>query len=157
MAGVNKVILIGNLGRDPEMRYTQGGTPVARLSVATTRAWTNKQGERQEETEWHRVTVWGKSAEHCNQYLTKGRQVYVEGRLKTSSYEQDGIKKWSTEIVADRVQFLGGRGEGGGGGGGGGGGSRGGGGYGGDGGGGGPEPYDPGSFGPPPGDDDIPF
>jgi single-strand DNA-binding protein len=166
MAGVNKVILVGNLGRDPEMRYTQAGTPVCRLSVATTRQWTSKQGERQEETEWHRVTVWGKSAEHCNQYLTKGRQVYVEGRLKTSSYEQDGIKKYSTEVVADRVQFLGGRGEGGGGtgGGGGGGGARGGSygggggsGGGGGGGGGGPEPYDPGAFGPPPGDDDIPF
>lgn len=172
MAGVNKVILIGNLGRDPEMKYTNSGTPVCRLSLATTRAWTNKNGERQEETEWHRVTVWGKQAEHCNNYLAKGRSCYVEGRLKTSSYEQDGVKKWSTEIVADTVQFLGGRGEGGGGGGGGGnrGGDGGGGGYGGGGGGGygggggggygggnAPEPYDPSDFGPPPGDDDIPF
>jgi len=108
VAGVNKVILIGNLGRDPELKYTNSGTPVCRLSVGTSRAWTNKSGERQEETEWHRVTVWGKTAEHCNSYLTKGRSVYVEGRLRTSSYEQDGVKKWSTEIVADAVQFLGG-------------------------------------------------
>lgn len=121
MAGVNKVILIGNLGRDPELKHTQGGTATCKLSLATTRAWTNKQGERVEETEWHRVTVWGKSAEHCNNYLAKGRSCYVEGRLRTSSYEQDGVKKWSTEIVADVVQFLGGR-EGGGSSGGGGGG-----------------------------------
>ena len=109
MAGVNKAIILGNLGRDPELKYTIGGTPVARLEVATTRSWTNKSGERQEETEWHRVSVWGKSAEHCNNYLSKGRQVYVEGRIKTSSYEQDGVKKWSTEIVADSVQFIGGK------------------------------------------------
>jgi single-strand DNA-binding protein len=111
MAGVNKVILIGNLGRDPELKYTNSGTPVCRLSLATTRAWTNKEGERSEETEWHRVTVWGKQAEHCNNYLQKGRSAYVEGRLKTSSYEEDGVKKWSTEVIADTVQFLGGRGE----------------------------------------------
>jgi single-strand DNA-binding protein len=111
MAGVNKAILIGNLGRAPELRHTQGGTPVCNLSVATTRAWTNKQGERTEETEWHRVTVWGKQAEHCNNYLAKGRSVYVEGRLRTSSYEQDGVKKYTTEIVAETVQFLGGKGE----------------------------------------------
>ena len=121
MAGVNKVILIGNLGRDPEMKYTSSGTPVCKLSLATTRSWTNKSGERTEETEWHRVTVWGKTAEHCNNYLAKGRSCYVEGRLRTASYEQDGVKKWSTEIVAETVQFLGGRGEGGGDGGGGGG------------------------------------
>ena len=108
MAGVNKVILIGNLGRDPEMKYTSSGTPVCKLSLATTRSWTNKSGERTEETEWHRVTVWGKTAEHCNNYLAKGRSCYVEGRLRTSSYEQDGVKKWSTEIVAETVQFLGG-------------------------------------------------
>ena len=113
MAGVNKVILVGNLGRDPEMRYTQAGTPVCRLSVATTRQWTSKQGERQEETEWHRVTVWGKSAEHCNQYLTKGRQVYVEGKLRTSKWQdQNGQDRWTTEVVAFQVSFLGGRGEG---------------------------------------------
>ena len=113
MAGVNKVILIGNLGRDPELRYTQGGSPVCRLSVATTRQWTSKDGERQEETEWHRVTVWGKSAEHCNQYLSKGRQVYVEGKLRTSKWQdQNGQDRWTTEVVAFQVSFLGGRGEG---------------------------------------------
>jgi single-strand DNA-binding protein len=138
MAGINKVILIGNLGRDPELRYTQGGTAVATLNLATTRSYT-KQGsnERVEETEWHRVVVWGKTAEFCNQYLTKGRQVYVEGRLQTRNYEdKEGIKRYSTEVVAETVQFLGGRG--GGGGGGeleGGGGGDGGGGYGGGGGG----------------------
>lgn len=147
MAGINKVILIGNLGRDPELRYTQSGSAVANLSVATTRAYTNSRtNERVEETEWHRVVVWGKQAEHCNQYLAKGRQVYVEGRLQTRNYEdKDGIKRYSTEVVADTVQFLGGRGGGGGGGGdfdgggggygGGGGGRGGGGGYGGGGGG----------------------
>jgi single-strand DNA-binding protein len=148
MAGINKVILIGNLGRDPELRYTQGGTAVATLNLATTRSYT-KQGsnERVEETEWHRVTVWGKTAEFCNQYLSKGRQVYVEGRLQTRKYEdKDGVTRYSTEVVAETVQFLGGRGgggggelEGGGGGGGdyggGGGGRGGGGGYGGGGGG----------------------
>lgn len=112
MAGVNKVIVVGNLGRDPELKYTEGGQPVCRLAVATTRVWTNKQtDQKQEETEWHRVTVWGKQAEHCNNFLEKGRQVYVEGRLRTSSYEQDGVKKYSTEIVAETVQFLGGRGD----------------------------------------------
>ncbi len=115
MAGVNKVILIGNLGRDPELRYTQGGTAVGRLNLATTRRYLNKQtNESVEETEWHRVTVWGKQAEHANNYLSRGRQVYVEGRLRTTSYEdKDGVKKYSTEIVAETVQFLGGRGEGG--------------------------------------------
>ncbi|KIG11900.1 Single-stranded DNA-binding protein [Enhygromyxa salina] len=121
MSGVNKVILIGNLGRDPELRYTQSGSPVASLSVATTRKWRNKQtNEMVEETEWHRVSVFGQSAEHCNNYLSKGRQVYVEGRLRTRSYDdKDGVKKYSTEIIADTVQFLGGRDGGGGGGGGG--------------------------------------
>lgn len=123
MAGVNKVILIGNLGRDPELRYTQGGTAVCQLNIATTRTYTNKSNERVEETEWHRVVVWSKQAEMCNQYLSKGRQVYIEGRLQTRNYEdKEGIKRYTTEVVADRVQFLGGRGEGGGGGGGGGGG-----------------------------------
>ena len=92
MSGVNKVILIGNLGRDPELRYTQSGTPVASLNIATTRKWRNKQSnEMVEETEWHRVSVFGQSAEHCNNYLAKGRQVYVEGRLRTRSYDdKDG-------------------------------------------------------------------
>ena len=118
MAGVNKAIIVGNLGADPELRTTQGGTSVCRLSVATTRVWTNSQtNEKQSETEWHRITVWGKQAEHCEKYLSKGRQVYVEGRLRTSSYDKDGQKHWSTEIVADTVQFLGGGNQGGGGGG----------------------------------------
>ena len=118
MAGVNKAIIVGHLGRDPEFRTLENGSNVCRLSVATTRSWTNKtSGETQEETEWHRITVWGKQAEHCNNYLSTGRQVYVEGRLRTSSYDDGhGGKKYSTEIVADRVQFLGGKGEGGGGG-----------------------------------------
>jgi len=115
MAGVNKVIVVGNLGADPELKHTQGGTAVCKLSVATTRTWTNQQtNEKQQETEWHRITVWGKSAENCEKYLAKGRQVYVEGRLRTSSYEKDGVKHWSTEIVAEQVQFLGGRDGGGG-------------------------------------------
>lgn len=111
MAGVNKVIVLGNLGRDPELRHTQGGTAVAKLSVATTRKWLNKStNETQEETEWHRVTAWGKTAELCQKYLVKGRQVYVEGRLRTSSYDaEDGTKRYSTEIVADSVVFVGGR------------------------------------------------
>ncbi len=139
MAGINKVILIGNLGRDPELRYTQGGAAVCTLNLATTRSFTKANNERVEETEWHRVTVWGKQAEFCNQYLSKGRQVYVEGRLQTRSYEKEGQKHYSTDVVAENVQFLGGRGGGGdegGGGGGGGGGSYGGGGGGRSGGGG---------------------
>ncbi len=129
MAGVNKVILVGNLGADPELKALDTGTVVCRLSVATTRTWKNKNTQETEsETEWHRISVWGKTAEHCNNYLAKGRQVYVEGRLRTSSYEQDGIKKWSTEVVADTVQFLGSKGDGEGGDGDSGGGNRGGGG-----------------------------
>lgn len=106
---VNKVILIGRLGRDPEMRYTQGGSPVVSLNIATDRKWRNRQtNELVEETEWHRVSVFGQQAEHCNNYLAKGRQVYVEGRLRTRSYDdRDGIKRYSTEIVAEQVQFLG--------------------------------------------------
>ena len=113
MAGVNKAIIVGNLGRDPELRYTQGGSPVGQLSVATTRAYNNKNDERIEETEWHRIVVWGKQAEHCKNYLAKGRQVYVEGRIQTRKYtDKDGVERYSTEIVADSVQFLGGRPEG---------------------------------------------
>lgn len=140
MAGVNKAIILGRLGRDPELRYMQSGQPVCKLNIATSRKYTNKNNEMVEETEWHRVSVWGKQAEHCNNFLTKGREVYVEGRLRTSSYDKDGQKHYTTEIVADTVQFLGGRGEGGGGGGaegGGGGGGFGGGGGGNRGGGGG--------------------
>ena len=112
MAGVNKVILVGNLGRDPEMRYTQSGTAVANLSVATTRRWRNRQtNEMVEETEWHRVSVWGQQAEHCNNYLSKGRQVYVEGRLQTREFAdpQSGERRFTTEVVAQRLQMLGGR------------------------------------------------
>lgn len=123
MAGVNKVIIVGRLGQDPELRNTQGGTPVCRLNVATDRTYTNKQSdEKVQETEWHRVTVWGKQAEMCGQYLSKGRQVYVEGRLRTTSYEKKehpGLKFYTTEIVAEAVQFLGSKDDHGGGGGGG--------------------------------------
>lgn len=114
MAGLNKVMVIGYLGRDPELKYTQAGQPVCRLNMGTTRVYTNKQtNEKVEEVEWHRITVWGKSAEHCNEYLKKGSQAYVEGRLRTSSYtDKDEIKRYSTEIVADTVQFLGGKNKG---------------------------------------------
>jgi len=112
MAGINKAIVVGNLGADPELRHTQSGTAVCRLSVATTRVWKNQQtNEQQSETEWHRITVWGKQAEHCDKYLSKGRQVYVEGRLRTTQYDKEGQKHYSTEIVADVVQFLGGKNE----------------------------------------------
>jgi single-strand DNA-binding protein len=108
MAGINKAIIIGNLGRDPEMRVTQSGKSVCNLAVATERTWNNKQtNERQSETEWHRITVWGAQGENCAKFLSKGRQIYVEGRLRTSSYEKDGVKHYTTEIVAEQVQFLG--------------------------------------------------
>ena len=110
MAGVNKVILVGTLGADPEMRYTADGTAVCRLRVATSRRFTDKQGNRQEETAWHRVDAWGKLAEICGQYLGKGRQVYIEGRLKYGSYEKDGVKHYTTDIVAETMQMLGGPG-----------------------------------------------
>ncbi len=110
MAGVNKVILVGNLGADPEVRYTQSGMAVCRLSVATSRRFTDKQGNRQEETAWHRVDAWGKLAEICGQYLSKGRQVYIEGRLKYGSYEKDGVKHYTTDIIAENLQMLGGPG-----------------------------------------------
>ena len=107
--GINKVILIGNLGKDPEVRYTQGGQAVADLRVATTEAWTDKQGQRQEKTEWHRVVLWGKTAENAGKYLSKGRQIYVEGRLQTREWQdKEGQKRWTTEIVGNDVQFLGG-------------------------------------------------
>lgn len=115
MAGVNKVILIGNLGADPELRYTSGGAAVADLRVATTRKYSTKDGGSQEDTQWHRVVVWGKQAEHCKEYLSKGRQVYIEGRLQTRQWEdRDGKKRYTTEVVAEQVQFLGGKGGGGG-------------------------------------------
>ena len=114
---VNKVILIGNLGRDPEIRYTQGGQPVANFTMATSERWNNKDGERQERTEWHKIVVWGKLAEFCGEYLSKGRQVYAEGRLQTREWEdKDGNKRWTTEVVANAIQFVGPRPVGGGGG-----------------------------------------
>ncbi len=113
---VNKVILVGNLGKDPEVRYTSGGQAVANLRIATSRSWTDKQsGQRKEETEWHDVEVWGKQAEQCGEYLAKGRQVYVEGRLKTDKWQdkQSGQERSKVKVVADTVRFLGGRGAGG--------------------------------------------
>lgn len=108
MSGVNKVIVIGHLGNDPELKYTTGGQAVAKLSVATSENWTDKQGQKQERTEWHRIVVWGKLGEICGKHLSKGRQVYVEGRLQTRSWEdQQGQKKYTTEIIANNVQFLG--------------------------------------------------
>ena len=113
MASVNKVILIGNLGADPELRYTSGGSAVTELRLATSRRWTGKDGTPQEDTQWHRVVVWGKQAENCKEYLAKGRQVYVEGRLQTRQWEdRDGNKRYTTEVVAEQVQFLGGGGGG---------------------------------------------
>ena len=132
MGSVNKVILVGNLGRDAELRYTPGGAAVATLNMATTEVWNDKQGQRQEKTEWHRVVLWGKSAESLTEYLTKGKQIYVEGRLQTRQWDdKDGNKRYTTEIRGDKIVLLGGgggRGAGGGGGyGGGSGASRGGG------------------------------
>ena len=123
MASVNKAIILGNLGKDPELRHTQGGKAVCTLRVATNEVWTDQAGERKERTEWHTIVVWGRQAENCNQYLKKGRSVYVEGRLTTRKWQdKEGHDRYSTEVVADRVQFVGGgKGEGAGGGGGGGG------------------------------------
>jgi single-strand DNA-binding protein len=118
-AMVNKVILIGNLGKDPEVRYTSGGQAVANLRIATSRSWTDKQsGQKKEETEWHDVEVWGKQAEQVGEYLAKGRQVYVEGRLKTDKWQDktSGQERSRVKIVADSVRFLGGGGAGAGGG-----------------------------------------
>ncbi len=108
MSGINKVILVGRLGADPEVKTISQGQTVAKLSVATSESWTGKDGQKQERTEWHRVTVWGKLAEICGKHLSKGRQVYVEGKLQTRSWEdQQGQKKYATDIVASTVQFLG--------------------------------------------------
>ena len=150
MAGsINKVILIGNLGRDPELRYTQGGSAVTNFTLATNEKWKDKDGNNQERTEWHRIVVWGRSAENCAQYLQKGSSVFIEGRLQTREWEdKEGSKRQTTEINAASVQFLSGRG-GSGGPGGGGGGT----------GGGGPSSEGPagGNPGPGPAGDDIPF
>ncbi len=123
MASVNKVILVGNLGRDPEVRYAPSGAAICNVTIATSRQWKDKtSGERQEETEWHRVVFYDRLAEIAGEYLKKGRPVYVEGRLKTRKWtDKDGVEKYTTEIVAQEMQLLGGR-EGGGGGGAGGGG-----------------------------------
>ena len=110
MASVNKVILVGNLGRDPEIRYLPSGEPVANITIATSSKYKGKTGEMVEETEWHRVTFFGKLAEIVGQYLKKGRSVYVEGRIKTRKYtDKDGVEKYATDIIANEMQMLGGR------------------------------------------------
>ena len=149
MAGVNKAILVGNLGKDPEIRYTPSGAAVVNFSVATSENWKDKDGNKQEKTEWHKVVAFGKLAEICGEYLHKGKQVYIEGRIQTRKWEdKSGSDRYTTEIVANQMQMLGAKGDkgaapsGGGGGGGGAGG-----------GGGGGAPEEP----PAPADDDIPF
>jgi len=110
MAGVNKAILIGNLGKDPELRYTPGGQAVASFSLATSEKWRDKEGVAQDRTEWHNIVVWGRQAEIAKEYLAKGRQVYIEGRIQTRSWEdKDGNKRYTTEIICQRLQFLGAR------------------------------------------------
>jgi single-strand DNA-binding protein len=114
MGSVNKVILVGNLGRDAELRYTPGGAPVATLNLATTEVWNDKAGQRQEKTEWHRVILWGKSAESLSEYLVKGKQIYVEGKLQTRQWDdKDGNKRYTTEVRGDRIVLLSGGGGGG--------------------------------------------
>lgn len=113
MGSLNKVMIIGRLGRDPEMRFTPSGQSVCSFSVATDSRWTNKAGEKQEKTEWHRVKAWGRLAELVSEYLRKGSQVFVEGRLETSEYtDKAGVKKYSTDLVANEVVFLGSKPEG---------------------------------------------
>lgn len=114
MASVNKVILVGNLGRDPEMRYMPNGEAVCNFSIATTDNWKDKNGQKQERTEWHNIVIYRKLAEIAGEYLKKGRPVYIEGRLQTRKWEKDGVTRYTTEIIADQMQMLGGRGEGGG-------------------------------------------
>src|SRR3954470_17395244 len=110
MASVNKVILVGNLGRDPETRYTTGGDPVTNVRLATTDTWKDKSGEKQEKTEWHSIVFYGRQAEIAAEYLKKGRQIYVEGRLQTRKWQdKEGQDRYTTEIVADRMQMLGNR------------------------------------------------
>jgi single-strand DNA-binding protein len=109
---VNRVFLVGRLGRDPEMRHTGSGTPVANFSLATNESWNNQSGERQERTEWHNIVVWSKLAEICNQYLSKGQLVYIEGRLQTREWDdRDGNKRRTTEIVASGMRMLSSRNE----------------------------------------------
>src|SRR5215813_6431207 len=108
--GVNKVILVGNLGADPEVRFTPSGQAVANFRIATSESWTDKSGQKQDRTEWHRIVVWGKLGELCGEYLAKGRQCYVEGRLQTREWtDKEGKKNYTTEVVASNVVFLGGR------------------------------------------------
>ena len=107
MASINKVMLIGNLGSDPEVRYTQSGAAVCNFNIATNEKWTDKQGQKQERTEWHKIVVWGSVAENCGKYLSKGRSVYIEGSIQTRDWEdKDGNKRYTTEINARTVQFL---------------------------------------------------
>ncbi|MCA0245313.1 MAG: single-stranded DNA-binding protein [Proteobacteria bacterium] len=114
--GVNKVILVGNLGNDPDVKYTQGGMAITTLSLATTTVRKDRDGNSQEKTEWHRVKLFGKLGEIAGEYLRKGRQVYIEGRLEYGSYDKDGVKHYTTDIIGDEMQMLGGGSEGGGGG-----------------------------------------
>lgn len=108
MASINKVILIGNLGAEPEVRYTPSGRPVANFRIATTENWTNKDGGREERTEWHRIVAWGRLGEICGEYLHKGKQVYIEGKLQTRSWEdREGNKRYTTEIIAQTMKMLG--------------------------------------------------
>ena len=114
MAGLNKTLTIGRLGQDPEVKYSQSGMAVCNFSVATSEEWADKQsGQKQEKTEWHKIVAFGKTAENCGKYLSKGRQVYIEGKLQTSSYEKDGQTHYTTKIIADNVMFLGDAGSGG--------------------------------------------
>lgn len=104
MSGLNKVMLIGNLGKDPEVRFTPGGAAVANFTIATNESWVDKEGQKQERVEWHRIVVWGKPAEACGEYLSKGRQVYVQGRLQTREWSnKEGVKQYTTEVIADPV------------------------------------------------------
>ena len=108
---VNKVILVGNLGKDPEVRFTGSGKAVCKFPLATSEVWNDAEGRKQERTEWHNIVVWGKQGENCGQYLSKGRQVYVEGAIRSHSYDdKDGNKRYMTEIIAQQVRFLGGGG-----------------------------------------------
>lgn len=110
MASVNKAIIVGTLGRDPEIRYMQNGDAACNLSVATSESWKDKSGEKQERTEWHRISMFGKLAEIAGQYLAKGSSVYLEGKLQTRKWtDKDGVDKYTTEIIADRMQMLGGK------------------------------------------------
>ena len=109
MSGVNKAIILGRLGADPEVKTISGGSTVCRFNVATSESWNDKSGQRQERTEWHRVVVWGKLAEVCGKYLSKGKQVYLEGRIETRSWENsEGQKQYTTEVVANKIEFIGG-------------------------------------------------